>query len=377
MGFRHIQATIRVLDSETVGIKILIPGWRLWQHRPGQYVILQVPTLSLWQWHPFTVSVSQGNEIRLHIKTDGNWTKRLRGLTKGSDEVSIEIGLSGPFGAPAERFYEYSHTVLMGAGIGVTPFAGILADLQTRENRLHGGPKDFEAGHVSGRSVTQGRSVPVTPCPAFEQTVVNDKPDQRQTETRIKNLITPADSDGRTHSRFDFQGGSQGQSRFSPDFRRVDFHWIVRNGNHLGWFSNILNSISRSQLWHRTHKPDQLHLDIRLQTHLTQSRKDIATHVCRWLLELHRTEAHPESPLTGLINKTRFGRPDFVKILDRHYEEMVKYRNENDVDEERLKVGVFFCGAPIVGETLADRCSLLTARGRAEGTKVQYDFMTE
>lgn len=173
---------------------------------------------------------------------------------------------------------------------------------------------------------------------------------------------------------------------FPPDYRRTDFHWVVRDKNYLNWFSGLLNSISRSQIWHRQH-PSHTgaypHLDVRMWTHVTQKRKSISTHIYRWLLELHRTPEHPESPLTGLINPTHYGRPDFVRILDDHYADMMRYRTETGWDQDgdgkndRFKVGVFYCGKPIVGELLADRCRLLTARGRADGSNIEYYFMIE
>jgi dual oxidase len=114
VGFRPLPATIRILDSETVEIKVDIPGKIIWKYRPGQWVFLQVPKLSLFQWHPFTISVCLERQVQLHIKTDGNWTKRLRDLVpKGQSEGAINIGLNGPFGAPAERFYDFSHTLLV------------------------------------------------------------------------------------------------------------------------------------------------------------------------------------------------------------------------------------------------------------------------
>lgn len=189
----------------------------------------------------------------------------------------------------------------------------------------------------------------------------------------------------RSRSRPGSRRGSRRNSRsggnlpvFASDYRRVDFHWMVRDKNHLGWFANLLNTISRSQIWHRSHDENAFpHLDIRLSTHVTQKRKAIVTHVYRWLLELHRTPEHPESPLTGLLNPTHYGRPDFVKILDQHYEEMVRFRIETGCEEDKLKVGVFFCGTPVIGEILADRCRLLTNRGEVEGTRIRYHFMME
>lgn len=79
--------------------------------------------------------------------------------------------------------------------------------------------------------------------------------------------------------------------------------------------------------------------------------------------------------------------------MDRHYEDMLellKRRRGNgredgaaardvggDNDDEEFKVGVFFCGAPAIGHELADRCRLLTARGREDRSLIEYHFMTE
>lgn len=157
---------------------------------------------------------------------------------------------------------------------------------------------------------------------------------------------------------------------------------MVRDRNHLLWLSDLLNNVSRSQQWHVA-KDEKQHLDIRIQTHVTQKCKNISTHVYRWLLEMHRTEEHPASALTGLLNPAHFGRPDFIKILDAHYDDMLRHKailvekNPGGWKDEEFKIGVFFCQTPIIGEILADRCRLLSARGRADGSRLEYHFMIE
>lgn len=308
--------------------------------------------------------------------------------------------------------------IQVGAGIGVTPFSGILADLQAQDNRLHGGPSEFEVGRVRKEDAYKPDQVRPSRSSTSDRTVTAEKPatskeltkqvdeklaakaaevESGKNRKRVKQKsrnnsgddlnLTRSISRGisriRSRSRPGSRRGSRRNSLSSPptfasDYRRVDFYWMVRDRNHLGWFSNLLNTISRSQIWHRSHDEHAFpHLDIRLSTHVTQKRKAIVTHVYRWMLELHRTDEHPESPLTGLINPTHYGRPDFVKILDRHYEEMVRFRQETRCEDDKLKVGVFFCGTPVVGEILADRCRLLTNRGEVEGTKIRYHFMIE
>ncbi|TXT05069.1 hypothetical protein VHUM_03889 [Vanrija humicola] len=382
LGFHHIPATIRILDGETVEIKTTIPGSRVFNYSAGQYLFMQVPEISFFQWHPFTISVCLDKEVQLHIKTDGNWTGKLRELaTNGGKETPIKIGIDGPYGAPAQRFYDFSHTILVGSGVGVTPFSGILADLQARENRLHGGPG--EGSQASSRQPSRRNSAVDEKFP--DRTSAAPATNSRRNSRKgSADLFRVPSARSLTLTRSRSRHRNPGPPEFADDYKRVDFHWIVRDKNHLLWFSDLLNSICRSQMWHEKHDGLQHpHLDIRIQTHVTQARKQISTHVYRWLLELYRTPEHPESRLTGLINPTHFGRPDFVRIFDEYYEDMLRYRTQYGFDRtgdgknDRFKVGVFFCGSPVVGEMIADRCRTLTARGREDGSRIEFFFCLE
>ncbi|KEQ66030.1 uncharacterized protein M437DRAFT_41755 [Aureobasidium melanogenum CBS 110374] len=322
-GFSPLAAYLEILDKETVCITVMMPGSRNFDYRAGQYVLLQVPALSRWQWHPFTISTCIGNELQLHIKTDGNWTGNLRKLGTSSAAVKIKIGIDGPYGAPAQRFYDFEQTIIVGAGIGVTPFSGILTDLQAKE----------------------------------EQQMGMKKPSPSTTDLSTYDLST---------------------------YKRVDFHWMVRDRNNLLWFSDLLNYISATTA--SCSSPSNI--DFRITTHVTQKRKTLSTHIFRWLLEKHRTPEHPESPITGLINATHFGRPDMKTIMNKHYEDMcvllaakkdLHRNNKKKLEdlESGIRVGVFFCGAPVVGYQLADSCRALTARGREDKTFIEYHFMME
>lgn len=59
----------------------------------------------------------------------------LRKLGTSLGAVKIKIEIDGPYGAPAPRFYDFEQTIIVGAGVGVTPFSGILTDLQAKEEQ--------------------------------------------------------------------------------------------------------------------------------------------------------------------------------------------------------------------------------------------------
>ncbi|KAH7071249.1 FAD-binding domain-containing protein [Paraphoma chrysanthemicola] len=334
LGFRPIEADLEFLDDETTAITAEVPTTRPWDYKAGQYVFVQVPQISRFQWHPFTVSTCIHNRMQVHIKADGDWTNKLRDLAKKGEKTKIKIGLDGPFGAPAQRFYDFEYSMVFGAGIGVTPFSGVLTDLQHHE---------------------------------LERTMSGEH--------------SPESADGTVGEK----------SSPYENHRRVDFHWMVRDKNNLMWFSDLLNQVSRAQ------ELDSSHLDIRIQTYVTQKRKNISQHVFRWLLEKHRTDDHPFSPITGLVNPTHFGRPDIKMILEEHYSDMCKVLGErtsikekirpdgrrssrvrrNSAVDNEVRVGVFFCGPPVIGQQLADQCEQMTAKARNEGRKIEYRFMIE
>jgi len=48
------------------------------EYMGGQYVFLCVPSISLWQWHPFSLSSHPtADKVTLHIRVLGNWTRQL------------------------------------------------------------------------------------------------------------------------------------------------------------------------------------------------------------------------------------------------------------------------------------------------------------
>ncbi|KAG9948388.1 hypothetical protein KCU85_g5029, partial [Aureobasidium melanogenum] len=380
-GFSPLPAYLEILDKETVCITVVMPASRNFDYRAGQYVLLQVPALSRWQWHPFTISTCIGNELQLHIKTDGNWTSKLRKLGTSLEAVKIKIGIDGPYGAPAQRFYDFEQTIIVGAGIGVTPFSGILTDLQAKEEQRMGTKKWRSSPYQEAAEFRRtSRQLSRDPTELFGDS-------GKEKEASCTPASGSSGSESNNHKVSHQQPNQSTTDLSSYDlstYKRVDFHWMVRDRNNLLWFSDLLNYISATTA--SCSSPSNI--DFRITTHVTQKRKNLSTHIFRWLLEKHRTPEHPESPITGLINATHFGRPDMKMIMNKHYEDMcvllaakkALYRDDKKKSEDLesgIKVGVFFCGAPVVGYQLADSCRALTARGREDKTFIEYHFMME
>ncbi|HKO47347.1 MAG TPA: ferric reductase-like transmembrane domain-containing protein, partial [Polyangiaceae bacterium] len=109
------------------------PGF---EQRPGDYAFLRIPRLARHEWHPFTISsapiisTGPGGKLCFHVRSEGNWTKSLRKMADDRDALEeVVVNVDGPFGTPSHRILGARHAVVVGAGIGVTPFASVLESM--------------------------------------------------------------------------------------------------------------------------------------------------------------------------------------------------------------------------------------------------------
>ncbi|GFO13855.1 pre-mRNA-splicing factor syf2 [Plakobranchus ocellatus] len=100
---------------------------------PGQYILIQCPSISRLEWHPFTLTSAPNDDFfSVHIRRVGDWTEELAKLCH-VDEGDFQeawkmpsLYVDGPFGTATEDVLAYDVSVLVGCGIGVTPFASVL-----------------------------------------------------------------------------------------------------------------------------------------------------------------------------------------------------------------------------------------------------------
>ncbi|XP_074962824.1 NADPH oxidase 1 isoform X3 [Phalacrocorax aristotelis] len=96
----------------------------------GQYIFVNCPTISLLEWHPFTLtSAPEEDFFSVHIRLAGDWTERLIDTFQQQMLEMPRIEVDGPFGTASEDVFQYEVAMLVGAGIGVTPFASILKSI--------------------------------------------------------------------------------------------------------------------------------------------------------------------------------------------------------------------------------------------------------
>nr|XP_013802237.1 PREDICTED: dual oxidase 2-like [Apteryx mantelli mantelli] len=103
-------------------------------YKSGQWVRIACVALGTTEYHPFTLtSAPHEDTLSLHIRAVGPWTTRLRELYSPESLAVIgklpKLYLDGPFGEGHQEWNKFEVSVLVGGGIGVTPFASILKDL--------------------------------------------------------------------------------------------------------------------------------------------------------------------------------------------------------------------------------------------------------
>ena len=278
---------------------------------PGDYVFINIPSISRFEWHPFTISsapeVSQ--TFGLHIRSAGGWTNALYDFVKKENEKGKEatekvsnvqkmllsinnkqnkidimiddnqefkalhmyssiphkpfkVYIDGPHGAPSSSIFTAEHAVLVATGIGVTPFASILHSL-------------------------------------LERTI---------------------------------RGESLGS------IQKVDFIWVNRDYRSLEWFLLLLRKLEISIL------KDML--DIQLYITAAPSSDQAETLSLALALELLYAKSSRDV-ITGLRTKCIAGRPDWARVL------------ANIHDQSEHPVTLFYCGAPQVADIIQPICDKL------------------
>lgn len=285
---------VLVHPSGAMELRIIKPSFK---YTAGQWLFVQIPELSRFQWHPFTItSAPEDPYVSIHIRQVGDWTESLgerlgvgpsivkqmtqtamkgkeKSLSQG-DFVEIDptmssitlpaVRIDGPYGAPAEDVFGAEVAMLIGAGIGVTPFASILKHIWYRQKR-----------------------------------------------------------------------GTLGS------LRRVEFFWVCRDAPSFGWFQSLLQEVEAAQA-----DPNFLRINI----YLTQKIGEDML----WNIAVNDAGADYD-PLTLLRTRTMFGRPDWNGIYSRMRDAIeVGGYLPGSKSQLKTKVATYFCGPPVLAKAIKE-----------------------
>jgi predicted ferric reductase len=112
----------------------------------GDYCFLRIPAIATREWHPFTISSApERDHLVFHVRSLGNWTTALRRHAESlPNEAGLVAYVDGPYGTPSARIFDSPVVILIGAGIGVTPFASVLESIALRGSQPNAAPTALE-----------------------------------------------------------------------------------------------------------------------------------------------------------------------------------------------------------------------------------------
>uniref|UniRef100_A0A8C4WRT2 NADPH oxidase 1 n=1 Tax=Gopherus evgoodei TaxID=1825980 RepID=A0A8C4WRT2_9SAUR len=124
---RSAQAVAVVHPSKVLELQMHKKGFSM---EVGQYIFINCPSVSHLEWHPFTLtSAPEEDFFSVHIRAAGDWTENLIDTFQQQKPKTPRIEVDGPFGTASEDVFQYEVAMLVGAGIGVTPFASVLKSI--------------------------------------------------------------------------------------------------------------------------------------------------------------------------------------------------------------------------------------------------------
>jgi len=332
------ERMLRALRSNAYTVKILkvclLPGNVLtitmskpygFRYRSGQYIFLQCPMISPFEWHPFSITSAPGDDyLSVHIRTNGDWTQELKRIfvenyfsphlnrrasfseLGAAEPRSLpKLLVDGPYGAPAQDFRNYDVLLLVGLGIGATPFISILRDLL---NNIKIADELMDLAMETSRSEDNANSFSVSTASS-----------NRKRAYRTS---------------------------------RAHFYWVTREAGSFEWFKGVMNEVAEM---------DKKGV-IELHNYLTSvyEERDARTTLLSMVQALNHAK-HGVDIVSGTRVRTHFARPNWKEVFTR-----IASKHPNST------VGVFYCGAP----TLAKELKTL-AHEMSHKTSTRFHFHKE
>ncbi|CAH1415478.1 unnamed protein product [Lactuca virosa] len=326
--FRSGSYTVRLLKVAIYPGNVLTlqmskpPQFR---YKSGQYMFVQCPTVSPFEWHPFSITSAPDDDyLAIHIRQLGDWTQELKrvfsevceppvagksGLLRADETTKTilpRLLIDGPYGAPAQDYRKYDVLLLVGLGIGATPFISILKDLLNNIVKMEE-LADSTSGHSRRSDQSSGSG----------DSYSHDKASPR----KKKSLRTT----------------------------NAYFYWVTREQGSFDWFKGVMNEVAEL---------DQRGV-IEMHNYLTSvyEEGDARSALITMVQALNHAKNGVDI-VSGTRVRTHFARPNWKKVL-----------SKTCTKHAGARIGVFYCGAPVLAKELGELCHEFNQKG---STKFEF-----
>ncbi|AQK87759.1 respiratory burst oxidase3 [Zea mays] len=319
------ERTLRFFRSGSYSVRLLkvaiYPGNVLtlqmskpptFRYKSGQYMFVQCPAVSPFEWHPFSITSAPGDDyLSIHVRQLGDWTRELKRVFSAACEPPVggksgllradettkkalpKLLIDGPYGSPAQDYSKYDVLLLVGLGIGATPFISILKDL------------------------------------------LNNIIKMEEEEEASSDLYPPI---GRSKAHVDLDTLMRITSKPKRVLKTTNayFYWVTREQGSFDWFKGVMNEIAEL---------DQRNI-IEMHNYLTSvyEEGDARSALITMLQALNHAKNGVDI-VSGTKVRTHFARPNFKKVL-----------SKIATKHPYAKIGVFYCGAPVLAQELSKLC---------------------
>ncbi|KAI7869906.1 hypothetical protein BDF14DRAFT_1721766 [Spinellus fusiger] len=126
----------KVISPQCVRLSLRLASPML--HKSGDAVSLCIPSLSIFQWHPFTITSTNPegtatDKLEVYVTVCGHWTRKL--VQKADTSQELTVFVSGPFGDASSHLQAktmlstHDSIVIISGGAGITFGIRLLREL--------------------------------------------------------------------------------------------------------------------------------------------------------------------------------------------------------------------------------------------------------
>ncbi|KAL2490771.1 Respiratory burst oxidaseprotein F [Abeliophyllum distichum] len=295
------------------------------RYKSGQYVFVQCPAVSKFEWHPFSITSAPGDDyLSIHIRQLGDWTQQLKkvfseaceppvgaksGLLRADETTKKSLPkllIDAPYGAPAQDYSKYDVLLLVGLGIGATPFISILKDLLNNIVKM-----EEQADSISDFSRHTDQSMGSIDSPSVDKVSSKQKTTMRTTNAY--------------------------------------FYWVTREQGSFDWFKGVMDEVAEI---------DQRGV-IEMHNYLSSvyEEGDARSALITMVQALNHAKNGVDI-VSGTRVRTHFARPNWKKVFSK-----IGTKHAN------ARIGVFYCGAPVLAKELSQLCYDYNQKG---STKFEF-----
>ncbi|KAI5078602.1 hypothetical protein GOP47_0006273 [Adiantum capillus-veneris] len=292
------------------------PGFK---YESGMYIFLQCPAISPFEWHPFSITSAPGDQyLSVHIRALGDWTREMgkvfREALDYSERKKYEIDenehdprfpklcIDGPYGAPAQDYKKYEVLLLVGVGIGATPFISVVKDVLNHIRLAELNLVDYSSNSISSSK-------------SSESPTVHGQNNNYASPVPLMSMASPR----------------RPKKKHRPPTQAY-FYWITREQGSFDWFKGIMNEVAETD--HRA--------VIEMHNYLTSvyEEGDARSALITLVQALHHARSGVDI-LSGTRVRTHFARPNWRKVFSRIAE-----------SHPGARIGVFYCGPSVLAKEL-------------------------